>query len=261
MTNETTALAVREVSLSTWETIKAIAPTMRTSGLFKVPNEAAAAAIMLKGYELGLSLTAAFEFIHHIDGPSISPRGALALIYNSPLNGGVEITDIVNDKGESVACEVTMKRKGGIAYTARYTIADAERAGLMKGNSGWAKYPANMLRWRAVGYAADVVFPDVIGGMKRADELGADLTPQGDVIEGSWAVAPASQPAARKPDTAAQNQLAALINEHGVTAIMAANNGVLPTSVDDIDAVSRYMAAQSVPMTQKEWDALQPLPH
>jgi hypothetical protein len=34
-----------------------------------------------------------------------------------------------------------------------------------------------MLRWRAIGFCADVVFPLLIGGMKRADELGAGITP------------------------------------------------------------------------------------
>lgn len=260
MENEVTALAVREISLSKWEVIKAIAPTMRGSGMFNVPNADAAAAIMLKGYELGLSFTASFEFIHHIDGPSISPRGALALIYNSPINDGVEITDEVDDKGEPLACTVVMKRKGGITYTARYTMSDAKRAGLIKDNSGWAKYPANMLRWRAIGYAADVVFPDVIGGMKRSDEIGADLTPSGDVIEGSWTEAPVSPPE-KASNAEFQSRLSALLEEFPVTSVMEANGNKMPKTVEEIDAVAQYLAVQSVPMTPEEFNALEPLPN
>ena len=63
---------------------------------------------------------------------------------------------------------------------------------------------------------------DVIGGLKRADEYGADITPQGDVIEGSWTVAPVSP---KKSNEEAQNQLAALMEEYPVDAIMAANGG------------------------------------
>jgi len=253
MQDATTALAIREINLSTWETIKAIAPTMRTSGLFGVPNEAAAAAIMLKGYELGLGLTAAFEFVHIIEGkPSLSPRGAFAIVQQSGLLEEFEIVEESNP----VKCTVTMKRKGGIKYTTSYSVKDAEAAGLVKDKGNWAKYPANMCRWRAIGYVIDMVFPDITGGLKRSDELGAEITAQGDVIEGTWTPAqPVSQPA-KKDDTAAKNQLAALINEHGVTKIMEANNGALPTSPEDIAAVSQYLAVQSVPMTPEEADAL-----
>jgi hypothetical protein len=74
-----------------------------------------------------------------------------------------------------------MKRKNGFEYTVTFTIEDAKQAQLIKPDSGWDKYPANMLRWRAIGYCIDVVFPDVIGGMKRSDDLGVNITPEGDV--------------------------------------------------------------------------------
>ena len=249
-----TALAVREISLPTWETIKAIAPTMRTSGLFGVASEAAAATIMLKGYELGLSLTASFEFIHIIDSkPSLSPRGAFAIVQQSGLLEEFEIVE----EAKPVKCTVTMKRKGGIKYTTSFSMDDAKAAGLDT-KDNWKKYPANMAKWRAMGFCMDMVFADVIGGLKRADEYGADITPQGDVIEGSWTVAPVSP---KKSNEEAQNQLAALMEEYPVDAIMAANGGAMPTTVEMIDATARYLAAQSVPMTPEEFAKLEPMPH
>jgi len=234
----TTALAVRELTPNVIDMALRLAPTFKESRLFGVATDAQAAAICLKGYELGLSLTASFELIHVIDSkPAISPRGALALILNSPLLENLEIKDEVDDKGTPTACTVTMKRKNGFGYTARFTMDDAKRAGLIKAGSGWEKYPANMLRARAIGYCADVVFPDVLGGLKRADEFGANLDTAGNVVDGQWSAVPTptmmvQQPAVSTPSPITLQQL---VDEFGAEAIMAANNGQIPTTQNEID--------------------------
>jgi hypothetical protein len=246
----TTALAVRpQLTPEVWGMINSIAPTMKDSRLFGVATPEQAAAIMLKGYELGFGLTASFEFIHVIDQkPTLAPRGALALILNSPLCEGVEIKDEVDKSGAPSGCSVTMKRRGGLTYTARFTLDDAKRAGLVKPGSGWEKYPALMCKWRAVGFAADVVFPDLLNGMKRADELGADLSPDGEVIEGSWTAAPVeqvteegSQPSqAAEPDPA--TYLNGLVKQYGAQAIIDANGGAIPSTMDDLRAVEEKLS-------------------
>lgn len=198
----TNAIVTRQtLTPQVWQMISQIAPAMHASHLFGVNSKDQAAAIMLKGYELGLTLTAAFEFINIIQGkPSLTPRGHLALILQNPELDKIEVTD------EKDACTVKMVRLNGFSYTARFTLEDANRAGLIKADSGWAKYPANMLRWRAIGYCADVVFPDVGAGMKRSDELGAEITAEGDVIfEGQWTT-PQSEPTVN--DAALQELLA-----------------------------------------------------
>lgn len=167
----------RETTPGIWEMIQSLAPTIYTSRLFKVSSADQAAAVMLKGHELGLSLMASFEFIHEIKGAvGLSPRGALALILQSPLLAGIKITDVPD------GCTVWMKRVNGFEYTASFTLEDAKRAGLLKDEGGWQKYPANMCRWRAIGFCADVVFPDVLAGMKTADQLGAQIDLVGNVI-------------------------------------------------------------------------------
>ena len=243
MANE---LAVREITLPVWEIIKAVAPTIRGSGLFGVANEAAATAIMLKGYELGMGLTASFEHIHVIDGKtSLSPRGALAIVLQSPLCAGIDIVPLENPVG----CKVTAKRTNGMSFTATFTVDDAKAADLVKGKGGWEKYPKQMCQWRAVGYALDVVFPDVIGGLKRADELGADLTATGDVIECSWKQVPTPAPVSQKKlDTEAQAQLAQMLDEYPLETILAANNGKMPKSAEEIDATLNQLNVMSVPM-------------
>ena len=222
-----------QLTPSTWEMIERIAPAMHQARLFGVSSPQQAMAIMLKGYELGLSLTASFEFIQVVEGrPAISPRGALALILNSPVCAGVKVTE------EPGKCTVWMKRSSGFEYTVTWTIEDAKRAGVVKSGSGWEKYEANMLRWRAIGFCADVVFPDVIGGMKRTDELGANITPEGDtVVDTSWQPATSvnSEPA---PAITSAVTLNDLVTRYGAERIMEANGGRIPGTDEELQAVA-----------------------
>lgn len=232
------AIVKRELTADTWGMIERIAPVMQKSRLFGVATAEQAMAIMLKGHELGLQLAASFEFVAVIqDKPSLIPRGALALILNSSEYAGMTIDDQRNDKGVPIACSVTMKRKNGFSYTATYTMEDAKLADLVKPGSGWAKYPANMLRWRAVGYCADVVFPDIIGGMKRADELGADITPDGDVITGTWSKVES------KPQEP-QITLNELIAKYSAQSILLVNNNTIPATPEQIKEVAEKLAQQ-----------------
>lgn len=240
----TTAIIKHEVTPDVWNMISTIAPTLAESRMFGVSRPAEAATVMLKGYELGLGLAAAFEFIQPIEGrPALIPRGALALILNSPHYAGIVIDDQRDDKGVPTACVVTMKRDNGLEYTVKFSMDDAKRAGIVKEKSGWEKYPANMLRWRAIGFCADVVFPDVMGGLKRADELGADLTPDGEVIEGSWTtVSPTStgraQPAPSTTPVDVTKELDKLIQKWGAEQVLVAGEGKIPSTLEEIQAVT-----------------------
>jgi len=223
----------RELTPDMWQMISAVAPTMHDARLFDTKGPEEAAAIMLKGYELGLSLSGSFEFVHVIQGkPALSPRGALALILQHPECAGVEIVD-----GDD-QCTVTMKRKNGFEYTISFSMDDAERAGLVKDGSGWEKYPSNMLRWRAVGYCADVVFPDVIGGMKRADEFGANVTPEGDVVEAEWIKE------VEEPEPAGTN-LEYLVDTFGADEVLRVL-GKIPETQDEIDEVFATLELEAI---------------
>jgi hypothetical protein len=213
---------MKELTVQTWKMIQEIAPVMQASRLFGVASPEAAMAIMLKGHECGLSLTAAFEFIQVINGrPTLSPRGALALIQQSQAFADMKITD------EPGKCTVWMKRSNGFEYEICYTIEEAKAAGIVKPDSAWTGYQANMLRWRAVGFCADVVFPDIIGGMKRSDEFGALITEEGDVWE--------EEPVETIPDYGyTLQQLLTTVDE---ADILKANFGILPLTVDEVNVV------------------------
>ena len=244
-----------QLTPSVWEMIERIAPAMHQARLFGVSSKEQAMAIMLKGYEMGMGLTTSFEFIQVVEGkPALSPRGALAMIYSSPLCAGVKIEDLTDSSGKPTGCRVWMKRTNGLEYTITWTMEDAAKAGVVKSGSGWEKYPANMLRWRAAGFCADVVFPDVIGGMKRADEYGADITPDGDVVEGSWRTAPEPQlaPSTGAPVVAeapAPHVQAPTLNDlaqqYGAEAVIVANEGKIPGSIEELAAVAAKLAGNA----------------
>ena len=251
-------------SPETVSVIQSLAPTIQAARMFGVTEEQAAV-VMLAGYELGLGMATAFQMIHVIDSkPSLSPKGALALIHQSGELTELKIEDLTDSRGNPTRCKVTMKRKNGFEYTSEFSMADAERAGIVKPLSGWEKYPANMLRWRAVGYCADVVFPDVIGGLLRPEELGVDVNADGAPIEGTWTVqesraqakpqappSPAKSAPAAPPMPAEEAKQELTVHdllEHGFTAeeIMVANEGLIPDTSEKCQEVLTKLEAQKV---------------
>jgi hypothetical protein len=224
--------ATRELTPGIWAMIEKMAPAMYRSRLFGVTSVEQAAAIMLKGYELGLSMTASFELVQVIQGkPALSPRGAMAILLNNPTIEEITIKRI-DEKGAFIGYECTMSRNTGFAYTARFTMDDAKRAGLVKPDSGWSKYPENMCLWRAVGFAADVVAPDITAGMttlmKAPEMYGVALTADGDIVDALPVTVPTTDP------------LQELVNQFGAEAVMQANEGRIPVN-GEVEEVRRKL--------------------
>jgi hypothetical protein len=169
---QTNALALspqRELTPAIWGMIAQMAPVMYKSRLFGVSSEEQATGIMLKGK------------------PGLTPRGAMALLLNSPKIKKITINRILDASGKYQGHECSMSRDNGFEYTVRFTLEDAKRAGLIKPGGGWESYPENMCQWRAVGFCADVVAPDIVAGMtnimKMPEQYGVTLTNSGDIID------------------------------------------------------------------------------
>lgn len=221
--------ATRELTPGIWAMIEKMAPAMYRSRLFGVTSIEQAEAIMLKGYELGLSMTASFELVQVIQNkPALSPRGAMAILLSSNLAQELKIERIEENK-QFVGYRCTMTRNNGFSFTAKFTLAEAKQAGLVKPDSGWQKYPENMCMWRAIGFAADVVFPDVTAGMttlmKAPEMYGVALTEGGDVIDATAVNVPV-----------VIDPLQELVTQYGAEAVMAANNGNIPSN-GEVEAV------------------------
>jgi hypothetical protein len=231
---EQTAIVKQQVDLSTWQMLREAAPIMYKSRFFGVATEEQAIAIMVKGHELGLGLATSFEFIQPVLGkPCLIPRGALALAYSSGLMENFTVTEEKDDKGLPYSCTVSGNRKGQPPYSLTFTIEDAMRAKIVKGDSAWETWRANMLRWRTIGFWLDVVMPDTQGGMKRADEFGATVDAGGNVID----VTPVTVESTSQPVPVVVPTLEQLITQYGVDNVMAAiqsQSGAMPSNSDDI---------------------------
>jgi hypothetical protein len=252
-----TALATTQpqaLSLNTLDVITRIAPDIYKSRMFGVQSQEQAVAVMIKGHELGFGLTASFEFIKAITTsrgtvPTLVPKGMMALIMNSPVYKYHAISETKDKQGKPESCTVTMERTNGFKFSVTFTMADAERAGLIKEGGAWQTYPANMLRWRALGYAADQVFPDVLGGMHRADEFGAAISEDGEVIEGSWsAVDNTPQKATQKPtpkpdpEPSHTEALQRLIGEFGPMRVMEAMQTMPATNMAEVNQLRMMLS-------------------
>lgn len=240
-----TAIVQRQsLTPQTIQVIQSVAPIMKASRLFGAQTDDQAAAIMIKGFELGFSLSASFEYVTVIQGkPVLVPKGMMALIMNSPLYESHSIKEEVDKSGNPYSCTVTMKRVNGFQHTVTFTMDDAKRAGLIKDQGAWTSYPANMLRWRALGYCADIVFPDVIGGMKRADEFGAPISEDGEIeIDTTWTVQPpkSTLSPAVEPEPGAVS-LQDLVDQYGADKVMEAAGGKIPGTADEVVAVANAL--------------------
>lgn len=247
-------LSNREVTPQVWQMIGQLAPVAHTSRLFGVASIEQAQAIMLKGYELGFSLSTSFEFIQVVDGkPSLSPRGALALLHNSKEIEGLKLTRLVDAAGKFTGYECYMKR-GNFEHTARFTLEDGKRALLTEGSptgngkrgyGNWEKYPENMCQWRAIGFCADVVAPDITGGLtlflKMPETESVQVDDMGNFINGTFETAlptPAPVQVLQKPQSITLDEL---VNNFGAEAIMAANEGKIPGTDEEVQKLAKKL--------------------
>jgi len=240
------APAERVITPGIWKMINEMAPVMYRSRLFGVTSPEAAAAIMLKGFEMGLSITASFELIQVVQGkPGLSPRGALAMLLNSPKIKKIEIKELTKN-GQYIGHSCYMQRDNGFEYSVSFTIEDARNAGLIKPQSGWEHYPKNMCQWRAVGFTADVVAPDIVAGMtsimKMPEEFGVALTEDGDIIDlKSMPTIDQSQTQSVQAEADIPS-LDELVAQYGAEAVMVANEGAIPRTNEELVKAAAKLA-------------------
>jgi hypothetical protein len=140
------------------------------------------------GSEIGLSPMQSLQNIACINGrPAIWGDAALAVAMASPVCEYV--TEKIDGDGESMVATCEAKRRGYEKPTvARFSVADAKKAGLWGKSGPWSQYSRRMLQLRARGFALRDAFPDVLKGLVTAEEAGDYPTPQ-----------PASEPIVVRP--------------------------------------------------------------
>lgn len=148
-------------------------PEHITKGVDASVALAKALTIAIKGRELGIPPMQAFSSITVIRGkPCLSAELMLALCYQRAR--GFRATFTTPPDNAATECTVQMERGGGQPQSFRFTVEDAQKAGLIISGSAWQKYPAAMLRARAISAGCRAIAPDAIMGCYTAEEIGGN---------------------------------------------------------------------------------------
>jgi hypothetical protein len=127
--------------------------------------------IMMMAQELDIPPLQALNGINVISGkPVISPQLMIALIRSKIPDSFIEIIE----GKDFCECWMCRDKKDALEdkqiYKSIWTLQRAEKMGLVL-KDNWKKQANTMLKWRAVGDAARVVFPDILSGLYFADEF------------------------------------------------------------------------------------------
>lgn len=159
--------------------IDAITPDDRTALATYGMTAAQAKMVMWTGFELGLTFTGALRVMYVSKQGKIvlRPIGALALIQGSGLLEKYEW------QGDGKKQTIIMKRQGRPERRMSLTIEEALTAGWK--SDAWVTTPANMLRWRLIGWLSDLDWTDLTIGLPTANDswMDIEITADGDVID------------------------------------------------------------------------------
>lgn len=151
-------------------------------------------AVVMYGAELGIGPMQALQQINFIAGkPSASAELLRALV----LEAGHQFIVTADKEKATAQCK---RKDWGEWQTTTFTLEDALTAGLIHGtNSGWSKYPDQMMAARVTSKACRMWFADVISGMSYTPE---------EVL--AFTTHPGSEPATDGEPTAKPEELARL---------------------------------------------------
>jgi len=144
-------------------------------------------AVLLTARDLGVALTTAIREFHVIKGRvTLSPKVRLAMVNQVGQTKGWEVWP---DPGNNAEVATWHAIKNGRAHRFTLTMAemqdviDLETKKALVDKQNWKSYGRNMLKWRALGYLLDEVFPEVGTGIYSPDEMGAVTDEDGNYID------------------------------------------------------------------------------
>ncbi len=155
-----------------------------------VQTPEAAFAIIATGRELGLTAMQSLRSIHVIKGKTILSADLVAALVKSRRD--VCAYFMLVESTTERATYRTQRVGEPEPTTLTFTFEDAKRA-QVTGNPNWTKFPAAMLRARAITALARAVYPDLAMGIYDDDEVAAQPATSQPVYE-------VVKPAAPRPE-------------------------------------------------------------
>lgn len=124
-------------------------------------------AVVLAGRELGIGPMASIRSIKIVKG-NVTLDAALQL--GLMIRAGLKYRWLA-DGSDGKTASIELSREGQEPYVSTFTLAFAERAGLLKDGGNWKSYPQAMLRARAISAAGKAYCPDIMAGIYLPDEI------------------------------------------------------------------------------------------
>lgn len=153
------------------------------------------------GDQLGIGTMAAIQSIHVIDG---KPTFGASLMSALVRRAGHRLR-VTGDDTHAVA-EIVRSDDAEFTFRSEWTMDRARQAGLL-GKGNWKKFPASMLKARAISEVCRDACPDVfLGPVYVPEELGAEVDADGDPIG-------QPQPQSQQPQKAQQATVAVVDDE------------------------------------------------
>lgn len=144
---------------------------------------------MEMGDAMGIPPIQAINEIHVIEG---KPSASANLIGAMVRRAGHKLRVQGDDK--AATAQIIRADDPDFTFEVTWDLDRAKQAGLMSGKNNWAKYPAAMLKARAITEVARAATPDALYGViYTPEELGATVNEEGTPVE------PASVPNTMPP--------------------------------------------------------------
>lgn len=146
-----------------------------------IKNPQAAAIVILKGRELGLTFMTSLSHVHVINGKPTMSAELIQSLARKNLPGLV--INILESSNTLASVEFIRPEKGSKGYIQKFSWEDAVKADLAN-KQVWKQYPAAMLWSRAVTAGLRKICPEALSGVSYTpEEMGANVDSEGNVIE------------------------------------------------------------------------------
>src|SRR5437588_10576417 len=155
-----------------WQVMNVMAQTFIQSGALPSSIKNAAQLIMVfqAGYEAGMQPLEAISAYYIVNG-KITLYGQMAITQVVKAGHQVVFTDCTD---ETATCTIT-RGDTKQSMTQTYTMKMARERGLPNGKDVWAKFPENMLRFKAFNLVANFLVPDALHGIPiKEDKVDVD---------------------------------------------------------------------------------------
>jgi hypothetical protein len=147
----------------------ALAKVIYNSRLYtKFANHQAIFAVILRGREMGISALTALDSFFVVEGKPVP--SAHLLIARAKAHPDCEYFQMLSSDSTHAEYE-TKNRRNPKPTRLRYTLDQAERAGLVRNGSNWTKRPDEMIRKTAAVQLARIEYPEAMLGAYAAEEL------------------------------------------------------------------------------------------